>query len=188
MIDLKALFLAPLCAVLFSAASFASTFDGAMIRASTSYPTLPGSTTSGPFDKVVDGSVEFPSALFTPFYGPSFDFAGDTITITHRQSSHASATFNGWIFNDLNSALPSFSGISVLSDTTGFFSGDPSRLSFDADNLYLNFQSLSFQTANEQIVLQVSFGTVASVPLPAGLPLLGGALILLATARRRTQG
>lgn len=188
MIDLKPLIAAPVFVALMGSASFASTFDGSTIRATTRFPTLAGSTSAGPFDKVVDSSVEFPSALFTPFFGPTFDFSGDTITITHAQSSHASATFNGWIFNDLNNELADFSGIAVMSDTTGFFSGDLSRLSFDDDNLYLNFQGLAFPTAGESIVLKVSFGAVAAVPLPAGLPLLAGGLGLLALWRRKGEG
>lgn len=165
--------------------SFAATFDGTTIRATTSFPTLPGSTTSGPFDRVIDGSVEFPTALFAPFYGPTFDFAGDTITISHQASGHATAVFNGWIFNDLNDALADFTGFSVLSDSSGFFAAAPGRLSFDAENLMINFQGLSFTTPDEQIVLRVDFDDVSSVPLPAGLPLLLGALGWLAYTRRR---
>ena len=171
--------------LLFSMGSLASTFDGATMRATTSYPTLPGHTSSGPFDRVVDNRVEFPSALFTPFFGPSFDFGDDTLSITHTATSHAPAVFNGWIFNDLTNALPDFTSFSIISDTSGFFLNAPSRLSFDAENLRLNFQGLSFGSASDEIVLKVGFAPTPTVPLPAGVPLIATGLGLFAYLRKR---
>lgn len=172
-----------------SAGASAATFDGATIRGSAAFPTLSGPTTAGPVDRVVGAGVEFVNGDFRPFSGPSFDFGGSTITITHSENGHLGGTFNGYTFTDLNDSLADFGSFSVLSDSTGFFSGDPSRIFFDADTLFINFQDLSFATADEQIVLEVGFDT-AVVPLPATLVLLIGALGTLGAvgARGRRKG
>lgn len=166
----------------------AATLDGATIRATAAFPTIPGSTTGGPVDAVVGAGVEFSNGQFGAFFGPTFDFSGSTITITHAATGHSSATFNGYIFNDLNDALGDFTGLSVISDTSGFFSGDLGRVSFDAENLFVNFESLSFSTADHQIVLGIDMG-LSVVPIPATLPLFasGIAIFGLYSWRRRQK-
>lgn len=163
----------------------ASTFDGSTIRATAHFPVIPGSAQGGPVDALVGAGVEFSDGQFGAFFGPSFDFAGSTITITHAATGHQSGTFNGYVFNDLNNVLGDFTGLSVISDSSGFFSSDLSRLSYDAENLFVNFESLSFSNPNEVIVLGVTFGGTTAVPLPAGGVLLLSALGVAALARRR---
>lgn len=175
----KAVGVAALCiAAVFAITSVnAATLDGSTIRATAAFPNIPGSTTAGPVDAVVGAGVEFSNGQFTPFFGPTFDFSGNTITITHTATGHSSGTFNGYIFNDLNDTLGDFTSLSVISDTTGFFSGDLSRLFFDAENLYVNFESLFFQTSSDQIVLGVGMG-VSVVPIPATLPLFASGIAI----------
>lgn len=175
----KALGIVAFCmAALFAITSAnAATLDGATIRATAAFPNIPGSTTGGPIDSVVGAGVEFSNGQFGAFFGPTFDFSGSTITITHAATAHSAATFNGYIFNDLNNTLGNFTGLSVISDTSGFFSGDLSRLFFDADNLFVNFESLNFATAGHQIVLGIDMG-VSVVPIPATLPLFASGIAI----------
>lgn len=167
-------------------AASAASLDGVTIRATANFPTIGGGTTGGPVDAVVGPGVEFVDGDFGSFFGPSFDFAGDLLTITHAQTSHSSGTFNGYIFNDLNNALNDFNAFSIVSDSTGFFSSDPSRIFFDADNLFVNFESLSFAgTNNPTIQLRIgNAGDTSVIPLPATLPLLLAGFGVLVGARK----
>jgi hypothetical protein len=168
----------------------AMTLDGATIRATAAFPDLTFPTvTAGPVDAIVGAGVEFTDGMFTPFFGPSFDFAGNTLTITQALTGHSAGTFNGYIFNDILNGLSDFSAFSILSDTTGFFSGDPTRISFDANNLYVNFASLDFANQPEaRIVLGITTLDAPTVPLPAALPLFAaglGAMGLLSRRKKR---
>lgn len=163
-------------------------FLGNTVEARAYFPNLPpGNTTNGgPVQAVVGAGVEFSNGQFTPFFGPTFDFADTSITITQTLTGHQGATFNGWSFFDVFSTIDSIVGVDILSDNTGFFSGDPSRIFFDADHVFVNFQALSFSVGAPEIVLGVRFAS-NQVPEPESLALVGLGLLALVGVRRKAQ-
>ena len=92
-------------AVALAAASFGAHagYLGNTVEARAYFPALPpGSTINGgPVNAVVGAGTEFTNGMFGAFFGPSFDFADTTITITHTATVHTSATFNGYGFFDI---------------------------------------------------------------------------------------
>ena len=174
-------------AVLAVSATANAGFLGKTVQATAIFPDLAAPTvTGGPISKVVGPGIEFNTGEFGAFFGPSFDFADATITITHLPSSHSPATFNGYKFFDSLGAISTITAVTILSDSTGFFSGTPSRVFFDANDIFVNFQSLSFVgQINPRIVLSVQFQGDARVPEPVMIGLFGIGLVGLGLARRK---
>ena len=103
----------------------------------------------------------------------SFDFVGPGAFV-------ALGPFNGFKFNDALGTIPDITAVSINSNNMGGFTA--SDVSFDANNIFLNFNSTGFD-ASTLVVLDVAFAPSA-VPAPASLMLVALGLIGITAARR----
>ena len=97
-------------------------------------------------------------------------------------------SFSGFAFFDTLGTIPSFTGVTLNSTNMSGFT--QSRLSFDADHIFVNWQGLPF-TADTFVSVDVAAGS-AAVPEPATWTLVSCGLVLLGrrmffTWRRRPQ-
>jgi hypothetical protein len=98
--------------------------------------------------------------------------------------------FNGFAFRDMLNNIDPFTSVTVsaLNTLTGF---DGARISFDADNIFINLSGLTFYQG-QRAVLDINPISapppVGGVPEPAGWALLIAGFGLTAAAMRRRRG
>ena len=153
----------------------ANLLTGDTIRTWELYPDL-SMIYAGPIDVVDPGSVlGFPG--FAPIADITFSDANITITMTRDATAYTSA-FNGFRFLDLSEAP--FTSV-TLDPATNVPGIDASRVSFDAQNIYVNFSGIAYSTGQE-----VSLD-IRAVPEPASslVLLVIAALVTIAVRRRK---
>ena len=93
------------------------------------------------------------------------------------------AAFNGFKITDTFASIPGFTAV-LINPATNLAGFNASMITFDGDNIQVNWQGLSFTTATI-VSLDVVAGPV--VPEPGSLSLLAAGLIGLAVARSRMR-
>ena len=153
----------------------ADLLTGDTIRTWELYPDL-STIFAGPVDVVDPGTIlSFPG--FAPIVNIAFNDANITITMVRDATAFTSA-FNGFRFFDVSEAPFGAVTLDSATDVPGI---DASRVSFDAQNIYVNFSGITYSTGQE-----VSLD-IRAVPEPASSPVLLviAALVTYAVRRRK---
>jgi hypothetical protein len=159
------------CGVAFPAR--ANLLTGDTIRTWELYPDL-STIYAGPVDVVDPGSVlSFPG--FAPIADITFSDANITITMDRDATAYTSA-FNGFHFFDVSEAPFGSVTLDAATDVPGI---DASRVSFDAQDIYVNFSGITY-SAGEEVSLDLR-----AVPEPKSLLVLLMMAALLTSAVRR---
>ena len=153
----------------------ADLLTGDTIRTWELYPDL-STIFAGPVDVVDPGNIlAFPG--FAPIVNIAFNDANITITMVRDATAFTSA-FNGFRFFDVSEAPFGSVTLDSATDVPGI---DASRVSFDAQNIYVNFSGIAYSTGQE-----VSLD-IRAVPEPASslVLLVIAAFVTIAVRRRK---
>lgn len=171
--------LAALAATLLPGVAHADFLDHT-IRGQWYYPDTATPVRSG-FSAVVGAGVEFPTGV-DGANGDSYDFGATTLLATQETGGFGSLAFNGVGFTDFNGTIDAITSVTIDAAGTDYAGMDASRISFDADNIWINFAGLR---QPGHVLLDVTFAEPVATPEPGTLALFAAALAALAATRRR---
>lgn len=149
---------------------------------------LSGSGTPIYEDVLVTGGIEFVCTLPGSgicAIGPSGSFTLDigetTITESRTKTSNADgqwspAKFTGWVFNSLDMGSP-ITGVTLTH--YGMVGLDDSRVSFNANTVWLNLQDVIIDSRESGWTLQLALGASSTVPEPGTATMAGIGILLI---------
>lgn len=162
----------------------AGIFDGQTVSYQYYFPDLSTPySNAGNGDYLVDSSVEISNVV--DGFG-TIDFSSDGFVVSFANgSSFTTGFFNGFIISDVFSTIDPFVSFNLISNTGVL--GTP-ILSFDADHLSVNWQSLNF--GGGDLVFTVNSDTISPIPEPEiyAMLIVGLSLVAYAVHRRRING
>lgn len=133
---------------------------------------------AGPDTALVGAGVELVN--FAAF--ADIDFSDTNILITiNRDAGINAVSFDGFHFFDVDGTIPAFTTV-LLNASTNYAGFTASRITFDADNIFVNVVGLPGLQGQ---FISIDLAANTAVPEPATLALLGGGLALLASFGRR---
>ncbi len=153
----------------------ATLFDGKDLRICYLYPDV-STEYARPKDVVVGPGIEADYGYFG-HNTPRIDVS-DTSILFNFYVGGAAASFNGFQFTDYTNTIDAFSSV-LIADTNLAF--DASRIRFDENNIWVNFQGLG---SNSMGFVSLS---VNAVPEPATVLLLGSGLLGLIGLKRKMK-
>jgi len=169
-------------AVLMSGNASATLFDGQTVNYQYYFPVL-----SNPYpsadngNKVVGPGIEVNN--IADDLG-TLDISDTNLLISfNNYSSWVPATFNGFEITDILATIPDFTSV-LINPATNMAGFDSSRITFDADHIWVNWQGLGFDKAT---VVSLDVTGSSTVPEPSTLLLLGAGLAGVGIVRRRLK-
>ncbi len=168
--------------------SHAAVLDGQTIGYNYLFPSV-GDVIYDPGPIVVGPGVELP-ALYSVFSDvATADFSDTNILFDYYTNANwATGSFNGFRVWDINGVIPAFTSVTV-NPATNMVGFSAANITFDADNIYVNWQGLAMNPSTiVSLDINGGGGSVGSVPEPTSIALLGmgGIGLVLARTRRRT--
>ena len=169
--------------LLFASRAYAVGFDAQTVQLQWLFPDI--STVVYTENAFVTSGIEFPSiTVNTVSYPLDIDISDNQITVaTTEDRFFELESFNGFRFTDINGTIEDIIGVTI-NPSTVFAGLDASRISFDADNIWINFSGLPNDSLSSTAIFDVSFSSTP-VPEPATMLLLASGLVGLVGFRKK---
>jgi hypothetical protein len=167
-----------ICASVFAVAlaipASASLLTGQTVQSTYLFPNT-STIFSGPTNSVVAGGVELVS--FAGLANVDFSDMNILITLT-RDAGVNNVAFDGFSFFDVNGTIPAITSVS-LNGATNYAGFTGSRITFDADHVFVNVANLPGLNGQE---ISIDLNAAAAVPEPGTLSMMVAGMMVAGLA------